>query len=272
MRSRLRRLYHRYRFLVLRRVVQVGILFLFFAANAWGWTVLTGDLSSSRLFDRITLADPLAVLQLLLAGGAVAVEVLLGAAIVLVAYALLGRAFCSWVCPVNLITDAAEWTRNRLGFREPPLMYLNRKMRYIVLVMVLVLSFLLALPVFEFVSPISAAARGVAFGMGMGWALLLAIFLFDLFVVRHGYCGHICPLGAFYSLISRFRVVRVRHVKDNCTLCGACFAACPETHVLSLVGKHDGTVNNPECTNCFRCVEVCDDDALFVSLTGGWSE
>jgi len=172
--------------------VQLGILFLFFAANAWGWTVLTGDLSSSRLFDRITLADPLAVLQLLLAGGAV--------------------------------------------------------------------------------GPIGAAARGVAFGMGMGWALLLAIFLFDLFVVRHGYCGHICPLGAFYSLISRFRVVRVRHVKDNCTLCGACFAACPETHVLSLVGKHDGTVNNPECTNCFRCVEVCDDDALFVSLTGGWSE
>ncbi len=272
MRSRLRYLYRHYRFLVLRRVVQLGLLFLFFAANAWGWKILEGNLSASRLFGRLTLADPLAVLQLLLAGGAVATQVIVGALIVLVAYMVVGRAFCSWVCPVNLITDLAEWTRKVLGFREPPLMYLNRKLRYLVLAMVLVLSVLLSLPVFEFVSPIAAASRGVAFGMGMGWALLLAIFLFDLFVVRHGYCGHVCPLGAFYSLTTRFRLVRVRHEKDSCTLCGNCFNVCPETHVLGLVGKHDGTVNNPECTNCFRCVEVCDDDALFVSLSGGWSK
>lgn len=272
MKSRLRYVYDHYRFLILRRTLQLGILLLFFGANAWGWSLLVGDLSSSRILGRIPLADPLAVLQLLLAGGALAGQVLVGALIVLVAYALIGRAFCSWVCPVNLITDLAEWVRNRLGFREPPLMYLNRNLRYVVLAMVLVLSLLLSLPVFEFVSPIAAASRGVAFGMGMGWALLLAIFLFDLFVVRHGYCGHVCPLGAFYSLTSRFRRVRVRHEKDSCTLCGLCFNACPEPHVLNLIGKHDGTVNNPECTNCFRCVEVCDDDALFVSLSGGWSK
>jgi hypothetical protein len=39
----------------------------------------------------------------------------------------------------------------------------------------------------------------------LAWAVLLAVFLFDLFVMRHGWCGHLCPVGAFYSLIGRFR-------------------------------------------------------------------
>ena len=42
----------------------------------------------------------------------------LGAAIVLVFYLLVGgRVYCSWVCPVNPITDAAEWLRCRLGIK-----------------------------------------------------------------------------------------------------------------------------------------------------------
>ena len=34
---------------------------------------------------------------------------------------------------------------------------------------------------------------GPSFGMGYGWLMLLALFLFDLFIVRRGWCGHICP-------------------------------------------------------------------------------
>jgi ferredoxin-type protein NapG len=37
-----------------------------------------------------------------------------GCAIVVVFYALVGgRVFCSWVCPVNVVTDAAAWLRRR---------------------------------------------------------------------------------------------------------------------------------------------------------------
>ncbi|MFT8144368.1 4Fe-4S binding protein, partial [Salmonella enterica subsp. enterica serovar Enteritidis] len=54
---------------------------------------------------------------------------------------------------------------------------------------------------FELVSPIGILHRGVIFGMGMGGAAVLSIFLFDLFAVKNGWCGHVCPLGGFYSLI-----------------------------------------------------------------------
>ena len=42
----------------------------------------------------------------------------LGALIVAMFYALVGgRVFCSWVCPVNVVTDTASWLRRRLRIR-----------------------------------------------------------------------------------------------------------------------------------------------------------
>jgi ferredoxin-type protein NapH len=70
----------------------------------------------SSVAGLIPLADPFAVLQILFTRHLLATEVLIGAAIVLVFYALVGgRVFCSWVCPVNPVTDLAGWLRNKLG-------------------------------------------------------------------------------------------------------------------------------------------------------------
>lgn len=49
---------------------------------------------------------------------------------------------------------------------------------------------------FEFVSPISMLHRGIVFGMGFGWSAIAMIFLFDLFVLKNGWCGHVCPFCA----------------------------------------------------------------------------
>jgi ferredoxin-type protein NapH len=98
--------------------------------------------------------------------------------------------------------------------------------------------------------------------MGHGWTLVLAIFLFDLLIVNHGFCGHLCPLGGFYSLITRFSLIRVRHDKAKCTLCMKCTAICSERQVLPMVGKANSMVVSGECTNCARCIEVCDEGAM----------
>ena len=37
---------------------------------------------------------------------------------------------------------------------------------------------------------------------------------------------------------------------------------CPEVQVLGMIGKRSEDVAKAECTNCGRCVDVCDDDAL----------
>ncbi|NPA58931.1 MAG: quinol dehydrogenase ferredoxin subunit NapH [Epsilonproteobacteria bacterium] len=259
----------KYRYLILRRFTQIGILVLYFGSNAWGWTVLMGNLSSSKFLGFLPMSDPYAALQMLAAGAVLAADLLMGVAIITVFYLLVGgRAFCSWVCPINMVTDAANFLRRKLeidrvqGVKQPA----SRNMRYWVLALSLIISFIMGVTAFEFISPISMVHRGIIFGLGFGWAAMLIIFLFDLFVLKNGWCGHICPLGGFYSLLGKFSLIRVHHIEENCTLCMKCKDVCPERQVLHMIGKKSLPVLSGECTNCARCIEVCDDDALRFSI------
>ncbi len=252
------------KYLLLRRIVQISLLVLYFIANAYGIYILKGDLSSSLLFEKIPLSDPFAVLQMFFAGAALGTDVISGSIIIFFFYAVIGgRAFCSWVCPINMITDMANFIRRKLHFDSiQKKVWLSRKSRYYILILSLVLSITSGVAAFEFISPISMFHRGIVFGMGMGVAALLSIFLFDLFAVKNGWCGHLCPLGGFYSQIGKYSVLRVEHKHQNCTLCMKCKKVCPENHVLHMIGKESLSVTTAECTNCLRCIEVCDDDAL----------
>ncbi len=252
------------KYLILRRLVQLSLLFLYFAGNYWGWTVLQGDLSSSVLFGTVPLSDPLAVLQILATGAVLGVNALVGAAIIALFYGIIGgRAFCSWVCPVNMVTDLANWLRRKLYIdRIERKVWITRNARYYMIVLALIVSALTGLAAFEVISPITILNRGVIFGFGAGVGLLVAIFIFDLFVVKNGWCGHICPLGGVHSIIGKYSLIRVTHTSENCTLCMKCKEVCPEVQVLGMIGKRSEDVVNGECTNCGRCVDVCDDDAL----------
>ncbi len=252
------------KYLILRRVVQISILLLYFAGNYYGWKILVGNLSTSVVFGKIPLSDPYAVLQMFVAGAVISSNILIGAVIIFLFYGILGgRAFCSWVCPVNIITDAANWTRRKFGFdmvakKQPS----SRNLRYWVLLISLIISFFLAIPAFEFISPISMVHRGLIFGMGFGWAAVVILYLFDLFVLKNGWCGHICPLGGFYSIIGKFRLLKVKHDSEACTGCMECKIVCPEVQVLHMIDKVSIPVTSGECTNCGRCIDVCKDNAL----------
>jgi ferredoxin-type protein NapH len=75
----------------------------------------------------------------------------------------------------------------------------------------------------EMLNPVSMLHRGLIFGLGLAWAVLLAVFLFDLFVMRHGWCGHLCPVGAFYSLVGKLSLTRVTlPSRDACNDCMDC--------------------------------------------------
>jgi ferredoxin-type protein NapH len=45
-----------------------------------------------------------------------------------------------------------------------------------------------------------------------------------------------------------------------------CKVVCPENQVLHMIDKESISVTDGECTNCGRCVDVCDDDALVFSI------
>jgi len=252
----------KHKYLILRRITQVSVIALFAAGNYLGWTIFRGNLSSGLLFEKIPMADPLAVLQMMFTGFIAASDVLIGALITLMVYGLIaGRMFCSWICPVNIVEDGATFLSSKFKVKNN-ILSVSRKLRYWILGLSLILSLILGFAAFEAISPISILHRGLIFGIGSGWAIIAALFLFDFTVKKFGWCGHLCPLGAFYAIIGKYALIKVKHNHENCTACNKCFEVCPEVQVLDIINKESGIIRNSECTNCARCIEVCEDDAL----------
>ncbi len=257
-----------HQWLVLRRTSQLGVLGLFLLGPVADIWIIKGNLSSSLLLDTVPMTDPLLFVQVLASQQALpATEAIIGAVILLVFYLLVGgRAYCSWVCPVNMITDAAHWLRERLGIRATA--HISRSMRYWVLGLTIVLPLVTGTLAFELVNPVSIIHRGIIFGLGFAWAIALAVFTFDLFVANRGWCGHICPMGAFYSLVGALSPIRVRaDARARCDDCSECYMVCPEPQVIRPALKGAGQGSKPvivsgNCTNCGRCIDVCAEEVF----------
>lgn len=254
----------KYRFLILRRVTQIAILVAFALCANYSYRIFQGNLNQSTIFWVVPMSDLLSIAQIFLAGGIIGSEAVLGFVIVLFIYgAILGRGYCAFVCPMNLITDLANFLRRIFSQNTAPKkLNIARKAKYGVLALALILSAILGTAAFDLISPISMLHRGIIFGMGFGVFGILCVFLFDLFFVKNGFCGYICPLGATYGLVGKFSLLKIRHNADKCTKCDKCIVICPESQVLDLVGAKSGTINGIDCIKCGRCIEVCDDNAM----------
>ena len=257
----------RHGWLIARRTVQLSLLALFMAGPWLGIWWVKGNLASSTFLDVIGLTDPLVLLQSFVAGHHLASAAVVGAATVLVLYLVVGgRAYCSWVCPINLVTDWAFWLRTRLGISiawQP-----RKATRMWVLGTLLVVSALTGTIAWELVNPITLLHRGLVFGLGLAWLVVLAVFLFDLAVSRRGWCSYVCPVGAFYGLVGSTSLLRVNaRNRSACTDCGDCYRVCPEPHVLVPALKPPApdasiVVRSGDCTNCGRCLDVCGEDVF----------
>ncbi|EGQ7740402.1 quinol dehydrogenase ferredoxin subunit NapH [Vibrio parahaemolyticus] len=247
-----------HRFLILRRLCQLTIIALFMAGPTLG--VLTGNLSSSMLLDTVPLSDPLIVLQALATGHIPEFNALLGVVIVVLFYAMLApRAFCAWVCPLNIVTDLAAWLRRKFNIKAS--YRWSPAIRYWLIPVLMLGSALSGAILWTWLDPVAALHRGLVFGMGAGWVLIALVFVLDLLLVEHGWCGHLCPLGATYGVIGRKSLLRVTAVRrEDCTKCMDCFYVCPEPEVLRQPLKEgDRRVMDQNCISCGRCLDVCPE-------------
>jgi ferredoxin-type protein NapH len=254
-----------HKWLLLRRATQLAILALFLAGPWFAVWIVKGNLNYSLTLGLLPLTDPYVLLQSLAAGHRPEANALLGAAIVAAFYFLVGgRAFCAWVCPLNPVADLAAWLRRRLNIKGGA--HVSPSLRYWIFAATLVLAFAGAGIAWELVNPVSLVHRGLFFGIGLAWLAAVAVLLFDVFVMNRGWCGHLCPVGACYSLLGHRSLLRVAAVRrEACDDCNDCFVVCPEPTVIRAPLKDSGSgpvILSAQCTNCGRCIDVCAKDVF----------
>lgn len=260
-----------YKWLLLRRLSQLSILGLFLLGPLAGVWIIKGNLASSLILDTVPLTEPMLVMQMFAAGFIPLSTALWGASFVVVFYLLVGgRVYCSWVCPVNIITDTASWLRERFGVLASG--GFPRNTRYWMIALVMLLAAFTGTMSYELVNPVPMLHRGIIFGIGLSWSIVIAIFLFDLLVARKGWCGHLCPMGALYGIIGKFSPLRIRaNKRERCDDCMECFVVCPEPHVIkpALKGATNGigpVITAGECSNCGRCIDICAEEVFNFGL------
>ncbi|MEJ2200312.1 MAG: 4Fe-4S binding protein [Desulfuromonadaceae bacterium] len=193
------------------------------------------------------------------------------------------KAFCSWLCPVGTLSEAAWklgqrlWGRNfRIwSWLDLPL----RGLKYLLLLFFLKTVFLdmpgRALNAF-LRTPYWAVSdvKMLYFFTDMSLQVILALLLLwvlSLFY-QNFWCRYLCPYGALLGLFSLFSPVKIRRDRDRCIACGACSAICPSR--LPVARKR--AISSSECTGCLSCAFVCQPRALamapprYPNLLAGW--
>jgi ferredoxin-type protein NapH len=226
-----------------------------------------GTIWSARVFG-LSLSDPLAGAEAIISSRSLYEPMLWSLLIPVIITVLLGRVFCGWICPMNTLLEVVDYCRRWLRFAEIPErdVRFSRHNKYLLLAVVLGLVGFTSVPFIALVYPPAVMSREIhrfvfSSTVGIGTYLILAICAIELFISKRWWCRTMCPGGALYSLLGRFRVVRVERDQSKCIQCGACVRVCQFDLRPMLV-----QITGMECTNCGSCITSCHDDALHLRL------
>jgi len=86
---------------------------------------------------------------------------------------------------------------------------------------------------------------------------------------RHGrlFCNTLCPAGALLSLISRVSLFRIVIDRNTCLECGLCEKVCK----AACIDADNKKVDYSACVACFNCITACPTVGLKFAGIGGES-
>lgn len=270
---------------LLRQIVAVVCLALLVVAFAdWG--------NGTPAIDGLhRVASALAGWQLLPAILSVSATTI---AILLLLTLLLGRIYCSTLCPLGVAQDAVNAIRNhrqksaaiRFAFRRA-----DNWLRYSVLAIMVVaiaagVGVVVSLldpysifgriiydglrPVVQAVNNILAVTVGDMFGretVAISWlSSLLALVTMLLiggvaWLWGRRYCNSFCPVGTLLGEVSRVALMKIKIDTEKCNSCGLCARKCKSECINPVTHSIDPT----RCVVCFDCIDNCSQGAISFS-------
>lgn len=217
-----------------------------------------------------------------------------GVVIVLIVFTfLLGRVYCSVICPLGIFQDIVSWLagkRQKNRFRYSPALTWLRYGGIVVFIVALIaglgsIAGLLApysaygrivsslfSPLYQWGNNLLAywaeRADSYAFYTVEVWTkggvtFGIAVFTFILLTVlawRNGrtYCNTVCPVGTVLGFLSRYAYFKPSIDADRCNRCGLCARNCK----ASCIDPQEHKIDYSRCVACMDCIGKCKKGAL----------
>ena len=219
---------------------------------------------SGTLFGTAT-ADPILVLSHTVRNGEFLTPLWLAVIFPVTLALLLGKVFCSYICPMRFLFQIGQSIRNALLYFKLPLPFYQSSMRFggpILIGGLLAVSFG-GIALWHFVLPYAGAVTAVflLISTGVGAYMLIApaiLWLIDLLIAPGFFCKNLCPQGFLLETIGRWSPFQVRgNSQIPCPSgCDQCRRSCP----YGLFPKEE--THNPACDKCGICVTRCPANRL----------
>lgn len=251
-------------------------------------------------FESLTLLCPLGALMALLAEKTAIPLAVVSVVAVLAICIVLGKVFCSWVCPVHFLSgpkrrkelsgcaeDTAKATAPLTKKEKAALSGcascaspcgksggVKIDSRHGILAAALGSTLVFGFPVFCLVCPVGLTFATVLLVMRLfafgetTWTIIAFVALIAAEVILlPRWCAKFCPLGALLSLMSGLnRTFRPHLNAEKCLAesrgasCDLCVRACPEGINLHDIAAGETTL--ADCSKCRACADVCPEHAI----------
>lgn len=178
-----------------------------------------------------------------------------------------GRFFCGWLCSFGAMQDLLRFLGKRIVKRSIIPEKADRILKYVkyaVLLYLVIAVWTLGFGADTVWSPwtvfgsLASPWNGLpaqSILLSIGAALLLLTVIGSVFIDRF-FCRYCCPLGAVFTLLSQFRIFRIKKPAASCGNCQGCTKSCPMAIPLN---RHD-EVRSGECIDCLNCTTACHRD------------
>lgn len=190
---------------------------------------------------------------------------------------LLGRIYCSTVCPIGTLQDVVIRLRWKLPrFRRPFSYQPPRRVRYHILIIYVICLLVGVVAVIYWIEPWSimcnicsitnpdaVGGTWIELGMGAVAGIVAGIVSAILLVVcalftGRGFCTVVCPIGTALGCLEPVTLYHIEIDPDKCINCMKCEEVC-KSQCVKVAGR---VVDNSRCVRCFDCLSVCPNDAI----------
>lgn len=182
------------------------------------------------------------------------------------------KSFCSWLCPVGTLSEAA-WKLGKRVFGRNFTMWRwldipLRALKYLLLAF-FVKILLVDMPAYAIDSFLQSQywslsdVKMLRFFTSISITTIVVVSVTTVLSLfyKNFWCRYLCPYGAMLGLVSMLSPFKIRRDTNSCTDCQLCTKACPS----SLTVHKSTAICNAECSGCLTCVEVCPHNSLNMS-------